>query len=522
MISALLLLPQLAMRELKSSEALFGMIARNANLTGNIFSTVAEGQPVNEGHLYPWIVNIFGMFGVNEFTVRLPSIMGLAIMIFAAAYITYRYAGRQSAIVAGTCMLSTMAAVKMGTRGEENMLGSAFLALGWVCWFEFSRGKKDWFKAWLISLCMISLAAFCLGYYVFILFYIPLFFLRKPTDVKKRVFHLPHFKALAIIIMAHFVIYLFAINLGANANSQLDLGFTFTDSDNYTSDLFTFPFTAAFYLLPWTFFSWPAYCAAFEPMEKDSVLFHYYRTVTFTMFILFWIIPDSSPLALLPILVPLSIMTGLHYQILVRRHHIPIRKLIRFIFVCLVAVNAGLLIFFLIKLTGVVNIRAIDNIILSRQWVIINIIISSLAIVLSIFLLLKGKEYPVWVKIICMVVMSHWCLITFDSMPKDGRSSVKEIGTKLSEEIPVDAQVINLTHHANLPVMFYLNRDVVKFTKPFDTEKDLMPETVYLIGNEERPVISNDQSYYKWSRISETLLGEKGIYQAWKGVKQAQ
>ncbi|MCM8528592.1 MAG: glycosyltransferase family 39 protein, partial [Lentisphaeraceae bacterium] len=151
-VSALLLLPQLAMKELTKSEALYGLMARNANQSGNIFSTIAGGQPVNEGHLYPWIVNFFGMFGVNEFTIRLPSIMGLAIMIFIAAYITYKYAGRQSAIVAGTCMLSTYAAVLMGTRGEENMLGAAFLSLAWVLWFEISRNKKEWFKAWVLSL----------------------------------------------------------------------------------------------------------------------------------------------------------------------------------------------------------------------------------------------------------------------------------------------------------------------------------------------------------------------------------
>ncbi|MCM8541504.1 MAG: hypothetical protein NE328_14650, partial [Lentisphaeraceae bacterium] len=56
-VSALLLLPQLAMKELTKSEALYGLMARNANENGNIFSTVAGGQPVNEGHLYPWIVN---------------------------------------------------------------------------------------------------------------------------------------------------------------------------------------------------------------------------------------------------------------------------------------------------------------------------------------------------------------------------------------------------------------------------------------------------------------------------------
>ncbi|MCM8541589.1 MAG: glycosyltransferase family 39 protein [Lentisphaeraceae bacterium] len=520
-VSALLLLPQLAMKELTKSEALYGLMARNANENGNIFSTVAGGQPVNEGHLYPWIVNFFGMFGVNEFTIRLPSIMGLAIMIFIAAYITYKYAGRQSAIVAGTCMLSSYAAVLMGTRGEENMLGAAFLSLGWVLWFEISRNKKEWFKAWLLSLITVSISAFCLGYYVFILFYLPLFFLKKPTDVRKRVFHLPHFKALGLIILTHFIIYIFVINLGASSNTQIELGLTLRQTDDYTSGLFSFPFTAALYLLPWTFFSWPAYCAAFEPMEKDPVLFHYYRTIAFCLFIVYWIIPESNPLSLLPVLVPIAIMTGLHYQILVRRHHIPIRKLIRFIFVCLAALNIGLLIFFGIKITGVLSIDAINNVNISSNWIWINISISTLSILFSLFILAKGKLYPVWIKIMSMVVLGHWVIIAINSLPDSGRLSPKEIGSTLSKQIPEDASIINFTDDPNLPIMFYVNRKVKRFTKKFNTETDQLPEIMYVISTEERPAaITTDQSYYKWTRLSEPVLGKKGIFQSWKGVKQ--
>ena len=519
-VSGLLLLPQLAMKELTSSESFYGLIARSAYNSGNIFSTVAQGQHVEAGHLYPWIVNFFGMFGVNEFTIRLPSILGLAIMIFTAAFITYRYSGRQSAIVAGTCMLSSIAAVKMGTRGEENMLGGAFLALGWVIWFEFSRSKKDWFKGWLYGLLMASMSAFCLGYYVFFLFYIPLLCLRRPTDVRKRIFHMPHFKALGLAIFAHFIIYLIFINLGADS-TQLSLGLEFRETDNYTSGLFSFPFTVALYLLPWTFFSWPAYCTAFEPMEKDPILFHYYRTVTFSLFLIYWLIPDSNPFSLIPVLVPIAIMTGLHYQILVRRHHIPIRKLIRFIFVCLVAVNIGLLIFFALKLTGIVDISAFKNVSISRDWIIVNIIISTLAIALSIFLLIKGRDYPVWIKIMCMVVMGHWCIIAINSLPSDGSSRPKEIGSLLSEKIPADAEVINMTQKQNYSIMFYLNRKVRLFTAPYNTETDPVPEAVYVISNEDRPSsLTKDTSYYKWTPISEAILGDKGIYQAWKGVKQ--
>ena len=92
---------------------------------------------------------------------------------------------------------------------------------------------------------------------------------------------------------------------------------------------------------------------------------------------------------------------------------------------------------------------------------------------------------------------------------------------EFAHKIPENAQVLNYTHHANLVVMFYLNRDVIKFENAYDVENDKMPEVIYVIANDDRPVnIANDQSFYKWERISEPILGEKGLYQSWKGIRQ--
>ena len=120
-----------------------------------------------------------------------------------------------------------------------------------------------------------------------------------------------------------------------------------------------------------------------------------------------------------------------------------------------------------------------------------------------------------------MVVMSHWCLITFRSLPDDGRYSMKKIGMALAKEIPENAQVLNRTRHANLGIMFYLNRSVIKFENSYDTEKDNMPQVIYVISNGDMPVdIANDQSFYKWKEISKRLTGEKDVYQSWGGTRQ--
>jgi 4-amino-4-deoxy-L-arabinose transferase-like glycosyltransferase len=515
MVSAMLLLPQLAMKELTKSEAIYGMMSRHSLDTGNIFSTVAQGQLIEEGHLFPWLVNFFGLFGVNEFTVRLPSILGLAIMIFTAAYITYKYGSRQNAIVAGTCMLSTVAAVKMGTRGEENLLSAAFISLAWLVWFQYSRTQKKWLHAWFFSLSLTSLAAFCSGYYTFLIFYLPLFFLRRPTDVRKRVFHLPHFKALGFIILLHFIIYLLAVNITANQDQSVRLGLNMSIRDYESENFINFPFTALYLLLPWTFFSWPAYCTAFLPMEKDHTLFHFLRTITVSLFITCWLLPGSSPLILLPVLVPLAIMTGLHYQILVRRHHIPIRKLIRFTLGLILAVNIGWLSFFGLSLSGVVNIQIAPN------WIYINSGIALFAILLSIFMLLKGREYPVWLKIICMVILGHWSIITFNSIPFDGKISHKLIGRVLSQNIPPGSTVLNYTGEQNFRVMFYTGRNIELVQNELSEEKEKLPSKVYVIASTRKPVsITTDPAFYKWTAISKAIESEESILQTWKGTRK--
>jgi 4-amino-4-deoxy-L-arabinose transferase-like glycosyltransferase len=519
--SALLLLPQLAMPELTSDEALYGMIARNAHNTGDYFSTVSQGLKVSTGHLYPWLVNCFGLFGVNEFTIRFPSILALAMMIAGAAFITYKYGGRQSAIVAGICMLSSYAAVKMGTRGEENMVGSAFLSISWLCWFQYSRDRKSWFKAWFYSLALVSVAAFSLGYYVFFMFYIPLLFLRKPTDVRKRIFLLPHFKALLIIITLHFIIFLFVTNLASSSTPEL--GLTLGETKDYSSGLFNFPFSAALYLLPWLFFCWTPYCAAFTAMEKDHVLFHFFRTVTVSLFITFWILPDSSPLSLIPVLPGLAIMTGLHYQILIRRYHHYIRKLVRVTLGVSVIANSGWLIIFGLNLSGL-GTEAINELGLTKQWILINFGICTSALLLALFLLFLGRDFSVWLKTICMAIIGHWSLITYNSIPFEGNISNKDIGVQLAKNIDLNGTIINAKLKQHSVIMFYLDRkNTIHRTVTDNPENNYeFPNTVYVISDGKPPIsLTNNPADYQWAPVSELLKGNRGFFQTWKGVKTA-
>jgi hypothetical protein len=95
---------------------------------------------------------------------------------------------------------------------------------------------------------------------------------------------------------------------------------------SYLLDVVLFPLRSVLYLMPWPLLMWPAFCMAYRPLERSPVVFHYLRTIVLAVFLAGWLVPDVSPLSLLPLLGPLAILAALHADILVRRHHLEIRR----------------------------------------------------------------------------------------------------------------------------------------------------------------------------------------------------
>lgn len=521
--SCAVLLPQLSIIELQNSEAVYGHLARGVQHNQSLFFPSYYGETTSVLPVYPALIAFFDLFLSTDIAVRMPSILGMIMMIYAAAYMAYRHQTRLSAIVSGACMMSSLIAVNLAAKGSANILGSAFIAVGWCLWFEFSRYKKDWRKAWIFACSFSLLAFFTFGFKGVLYFFLPIFFLRRPTDVRRRFLHPTFLSTFAVMLLCIILYYILNhnIKLSNNIDSFGLLSGESLFSEVYFSSFLKFPFEAILYFLPWTFLSWPAFCEAFGAMEKDRILFHVFRTLSLSLFILVWLLPGTQVEDLLPTLVPMSIMTGMHYQILIRRHHLVLKTLTSWIFKIVLTISVAMLGFFLY------NIKTLEQILIGKTFLIVNSILLIISILVCIFFIAKGKRYyPIWLRMIFATLCFQWCFLSIKSIPKMTHSTKKRIGHKINKQIPQEVKTVYY-YFPELPLreshaqLLYIDgRMILNISEQLE-EKEA-PQEIYLISNKEKPTaITNDPSFYIWEELPEVAINNEGIqYQLWKGLRR--
>ena len=516
------LLPQLGIIELQNDEAIHGHLARGIQHNKNIFFPSYYGETTSILPLYPALIALFDLFLPTAIAVRIPSIIGMMMMIYISAFMAYRHQTRLSAIVSGACMMSSLIAVNLAAKGSAHILGSAFIAVGWCLWFEFSRYEKNWRKAWLFACTFSLLAFFTFGFKGVLYFFLPIFFLRRPTDVRKRFLHpffLGTFASMVLIIICYYI-------LNHNIKITNDIhSFSLINNEKffssvYFSNFLKFPIQALFYFLPWTFLSWPAFCEAFKAMEKDHVLFHVCRTLSFSLFILVWLLPGTQVEDLLPSLVPMSIMTGMHYQILVRRHHLVLKTLTSWIFKIVLTISISLIVFFLY------NIKTLEKILIGKAFLIVNTALLVISVLVCIFFIAKGKKYyPIWLRMIFASLCFQWCLLSLKSVPNMQHTTKKRVGHKISIHIPEQIKEIYY-HYPTVPLsqshaqLIYIDRMIINIPNTLDEK--IAPDQIYLISDQHKPTtITKDPSFYIWKKLPKVSKNNDDIqYQVWQGTRR--
>ena len=568
----ILLLPQLPFREINSKEAQFGSIAQQFYQSGNFFTAIMQGAEVDISLLPAWLIHLFSYGFPDEVAIRLPTILALAATTTLVAAFTRKHAGRQSAIVAGVCFMSSIIAVRHGARGDSNMITVFFIVCAWLVFYEFSREKNDWSKAWLYSLLLITAGVLSGGYKCFFYFYVPLIFLRRPTDVRKRMLQKHHLTAIGVLA-AIFFLYWLSIKFlmkdqrtileTLNLNNLITTDFIPKDK-SLLKHYVLYPFQCIYWFLPWTFFVWPSFCAAFVPMEKKPYLFQYLRTIAVSLFLCFWVLPWGTVEDLIPLLGPLAIMTGMHYQILVRRHHMVLRRVADIILSVVIIVSPALAAFFISDLINFADFTQ------SATSALVNSVLCVTCLPVAIFAMYKGRlTYPVWTRLLSAVVLFHWCYNAYNVAKEHNKISRKKNAEILAVNIPHEATVYNHTLTYNQVEMLYLKRSVTKvilkketvhqvkegenystlayryygnkeeFQRLIKANSDLesgfsfrvptgtkikipLPETIYVIAGDKRPIdITENAADYDWEPISKPVISRDGeTMQSWKGTKR--
>jgi 4-amino-4-deoxy-L-arabinose transferase-like glycosyltransferase len=329
-LAPVLYLASLTMVEVRSGdEALYAAMARDMVATGNFLKTHLYGRPIDAFPLYTWLtVLCSGFQSPTAFTLRLPAVLALWTLAAIAGLFARRLQGPFAGTVATAMILTCVVSFRVGARAQSEILNTLFLNAAWFAWFYWGQERKLWYLGWGIAMACLFLAVLAVGAKAVFFFYFPMLFMRRSLNLPH------HLQSPAHICM----VFLFAAAVMAwvfLTPNQPFLTWNTTlataasapgDGGGYFSHLLHFPWKCLLYLCPWAIFVWSPFCLALHQFEQNSMACRYLRTIIFCHALLFWLLPNTSPLDLLPVFGALAVLVGIHFEIVIRRYqHIFIR-----------------------------------------------------------------------------------------------------------------------------------------------------------------------------------------------------
>jgi 4-amino-4-deoxy-L-arabinose transferase-like glycosyltransferase len=500
--------------ELRNSESIQGNLLFHAN-QHSWFEASLNGQGVNHSPIFTWFCALFSSFGVNNLTLRLPSILALLGMSGLSFFTSYKLAGKRAAWPAFAICLSSIAALKMSLRSDELMLSSFFMSAAWCSWFLISRKPKKWLAAWITGLSFTSLAAALSGPHMYLMFYVPLLFMTRPTDVRKRLLHSPHLIAVALIGLLVLCLHSLLKSIAPDPN----YAFSFFSTDlhsfqapiinfdqGYISSVIKFPIRSLIAFMPWPFVAWTGFCEAFRIIEKNSVagmdIFRFMRRICISIFFLFMFYPESDYYSLLPLIVPLAILGGLHYSVFIRRHYKAVRTTVNILNgTCVIAgsIMTSMVVYRLQKsISEYQSLRLTNALYFSAAAIVLGLIIVSI----------QRRKNPLWLRAVLIIIIMHSLVSAGNHLQyHNHKYSAKAFADELRPLLPEGHTLYNFTDKKLYRESFYLRRPVKNISKAL--KADDLPKVVYVLSGSTKPVqFTSDSTYYHWQAISQESNSE--------------
>lgn len=133
-----------------AQEGRAAIVARNMINSGDYARIEIKGEPENEKPIFCyWMYALSGkVFGVNEFSVRLPSVLAALVSIVCAAYLGMRIYGQPTGYISGYVLATMFGFVNLGRIARIDMVLCAFYAVAMLLLYEgYFRKRKG--NAWL-------------------------------------------------------------------------------------------------------------------------------------------------------------------------------------------------------------------------------------------------------------------------------------------------------------------------------------------------------------------------------------
>ena len=210
-----------------------------------------------------------------------------------------------------------------GVDGTPAALTAFFVLASQLMFFRYGSRMANWNKAW-ISAALLGILAFLSGGPLTLLYLLmPILFLRRPLSVGSK-FNAPGFFIASILLIL--TVILWAVPNGFDMRREI-VPLTLSAAE-YLKQLAVFPLLFIVRMLPWSLLCWMPFCAALQSVDSTPVFSKYLRTLFFTSFVLSWLLPGRPAEELLLAIGPLAIMTGINYELGVRRYGKQLRQLL--------------------------------------------------------------------------------------------------------------------------------------------------------------------------------------------------
>jgi hypothetical protein len=409
---------QLGSRELRWKEGFYGAMVQEMVLTRP--NTVAHGEVIaGEYPLYPWMAALLWRGGRSvgvplslEFCLRAISVLALAGAAGVVGVAGWRAVGGQAGWVAAAACCSMLLPMEKAQEGYPETLAVLWILAGWLAWFSIGVVRGAWGRAWLISLAFCGLAFYTLGWLAVILFAFPLAWMRRPMSVWTR--RPPLGVVGGLLILLGFVL-LWGLPrwlVGGVVFREIHIDAS-VFSSGYLRQLYSFPLLVAVRLLPWTALAWPAFCAAYEPLDPNPLFSRFLKTIVAVLFCMMWVNPYFSSRDLLILVPPLALLTGHHYALLVRRHGAMLHRFIKQLALLGVAAAAGIMLFYIVPLELWQDLPLSIDLTFRGSFRWAGLALAGLSLGIASFLALKPGRHPVWVHLLglCVVgMLVYWAL----------------------------------------------------------------------------------------------------------------
>ena len=194
-----------------------------------------------------------------------------------------------------------------------------------MSFFYFGLRKNKWNLAWLLCVFWLMLGFFTDGMLVLFCFVVPLTLLRRLIAGRAKYRNWGFPVALVIVLLSLVARFAIQWNLERTTGGTLFFrGFTHPD---YLGDFLLYFFRLPLLLFPWSVIAWIPFCVALQRLDSKPLFSKFLRVNVLVTVFLLWLTPKMDGREMFYLLGPLAILTGVYYELGMRRFGERLRKL---------------------------------------------------------------------------------------------------------------------------------------------------------------------------------------------------